>query len=53
MIDEKNRIYLLSSHRALVDCKLLGKNIFFINGDDGEVYTEVNDLIMCDSFDTL
>lgn len=52
-IDEKNRIYLLSSHRALVDCKLLGKKIFFINGDNGEVYTEVNDLIMCDSFDTL
>ena len=52
-VDEKNRIYLLSSHRALVDCKFLGKEIFFINGDNGEAYTEVNDLIMCDSFDTL
>ena len=52
-IDDKNRIYLLSSHRALVDCKLLGKKIFFINGNNGNVLTEVNDLIMCDSFDTL
>ena len=52
-IDDKNRIYLLSSHRALVDCKSLGKEIFFISGDNGEVYTEVSDLIMCDSFDTL
>ena len=52
-IDDKNRIFLLSSHRALVDCKLIGKKVFFINGGNTEVVTEVKDLLECGAFDVL
>lgn len=52
-LDDKNRIFLLSSHRALVDCKLVGKKVFFISGGNAEVVTEIKDLLECAAFDVL
>ena len=52
-IDSKNRILLISSHRAVVDCRILGKKMFFINGDNGKAFTEVNDLLEYDAFEVL
>ena len=52
-IDSKNRILLISSHRAVVDCRVLGKKMFFINGDNGKAFTEVNDLLEYDAFEVL
>lgn len=52
-IDSKNRILLISSHRAVVDCRILGKKMFFINGDNGKAFTEVNDLLEYDAFEVI
>ena len=52
-IDEKNKIYLLSSHRAMVDCKKIGKKMYFINGDNGKPLEEIYHLLTNDSFDIL
>ena len=52
-IDEKNKIYLLSSHRAMVDCKKIGKKMYFINGDNRKAFTEVKDLLEYDAFEVL
>ncbi len=52
-IDSKNRILLISSHRAVVDCRVLGKKMFFINGDNRKAFTEVKDLLEYDAFEVL
>ena len=52
-IDEKNKIYLLSSHRALVDCRKIGKKMYFITGDNARTFKEVYDLLISDSFEIL
>ena len=52
-IDEKNKIWLLSSHRAMVDCKLLGKKLFFIGGDNTKAFDEVNCLLQSKSYEIL
>lgn len=52
-LDEKNKIYLLSSHRAVVDCKKIGKKVYFITGDNAKTFKEIYDLLISDSFNIL
>lgn len=52
-IDEKNSIWLLSPYRAIVNCKALGKKMFFTGGDNSKAFTEVNHLLESKSFEIL
>lgn len=52
-IDEKNSIWLFSPYRAMVNCKALGKKMFFIGGDNSKAFTEVNHLLESKSFEIL
>ena len=50
-IDEKNKIWLLSPYRAMVDCKVLGKKMFFTGGENAKTFSEVNYLLESKSFE--
>ena len=50
-IDAKSKIWLLSSYRAVVDCKSLGKTMIFTGGDNAKMFNEVNNLLWSDSFE--
>ena len=52
-IDEKNKLWLLSPYRAMVDCKVLGNKMFFIGGDNAKAFNEVNHLLQSNSYEIL